>query len=71
MPFYAAWYRLRHFWRFGDRLHPALRVDPDWPDQDRAVSEVNDRHRRYLTKYIETKLEGRGDATLFTGGRAI
>lgn len=58
VPFYADWYRLRHFWRFGDRLHPALRVDPDWPHQDRSVSEINDRHRRYLTKYIETELEG-------------
>nr|MBA2349547.1 NAD(P)/FAD-dependent oxidoreductase [Solirubrobacterales bacterium] len=61
VPFYADWYRLRHFWRFGDRLHPALRVDPDWPEQDRSVSKVNDRHRRYLTRYIEEELAGRPD----------
>jgi 4-hydroxyacetophenone monooxygenase len=61
VPFYAEWYRLRQFWRFGDRLHPALRVDPDFAAPERAVSETNDRHRRYLVRYIETELEGRPD----------
>jgi 4-hydroxyacetophenone monooxygenase len=61
VPFYAGWYRLRHFWRFGDRLHSALRVDPAYASPDQAVSAINDRHRRYLTKYIESELEGRPD----------
>jgi 4-hydroxyacetophenone monooxygenase len=61
VPFYAGWYRLRHFWRFGDRLHPALQVDPDYPEPDRAVNEINDNHRRFLEKYIASELEGRPD----------
>ena len=61
VPFYGAWYRLRHFWRFGDRLHAALQVDPDWPDQHHSINRINDRHRRFLTDYIESELEGRPD----------
>jgi len=61
VPFYAAWYRLRHFWRFGDRLHAALQVDPEWPEQHRSINRTNDSHRRFLTGYIESELEGRPD----------
>jgi 4-hydroxyacetophenone monooxygenase len=61
VPFYAQWYRLRHFWRFGDRVHPALRVDPDYPEPDVAVNEINERHRRALIAYLESELDGRPD----------
>ena len=61
VPHYAQWYRLRHFWRFGDRVHPALRVDPDYPEPDVAVNDVNERHRRALISYLESELEGRPD----------
>lgn len=61
LPFYAAWYRARHFWRFGDRLHPALQVDPDYPHPERAINEVNEKSRRFLTDYIRRELEGRPD----------
>jgi 4-hydroxyacetophenone monooxygenase len=59
VPHYGAWYRLRQLWRFGDRLHSALEVDPSWPDQEFSVSAINDRHRRAVTKYIESELRGR------------
>jgi 4-hydroxyacetophenone monooxygenase len=58
IPFYAGFYRLRHFWRFGDRLHPALQVDPHYSNPEWAVNEVNARHRRFLTDYIRSELEG-------------
>jgi 4-hydroxyacetophenone monooxygenase len=61
VPFYAGWYRLRHLWRFGDRVHPALRVDPDYPEPDVAVNEINERHRRALLAYMESELEGHPD----------
>ncbi|WP_354699701.1 4-hydroxyacetophenone monooxygenase [Paraconexibacter sp. AEG42_29] len=61
VPFYLGWYRLRNVWNFGDRLHPALQIDPDWPHPDRAVNEVNDRHRRFLTDYIKSELGDRED----------
>ena len=61
VPFYAGWYRLWHFWRFGDRVHPALRVDPLYPDAHLglAVSEINARHRRALMRYAEAELADR------------
>ncbi|BBY25728.1 flavin-containing monooxygenase [Mycobacterium stomatepiae] len=61
VPFYIQWYRLRSFWNFSDRLHSALRIDPDWPHPERAVNEANDRHRIFLTKYITEQLGDRTD----------
>ncbi|WKN53313.1 NAD(P)/FAD-dependent oxidoreductase [Rhodococcus opacus] len=61
VPYYAGFYRLRQFWRFGDRLHPALQIDESYPDPAFAVNEVNAAHRRFLTKYIESELDGRPD----------
>jgi len=61
VPFYQGWYRLRHVWNFGDRLHPALQIDPEWPHPERAINEKNDRHRKFLTRYIEQELAGRPD----------
>ncbi|MHB8693737.1 MAG: flavin-containing monooxygenase [Solirubrobacteraceae bacterium] len=61
VPHYGAWYRLRQLWRFGDRLHSALEIDPSWPNQELSVSAVNDKHRRAVTRYIESELEGRPD----------
>lgn len=61
VPFYLQWYRLRSFWNFSDRLHSSLQIDPDWPHPDRAVNAVNERHRIFLTKYIEEQLGERAD----------
>jgi 4-hydroxyacetophenone monooxygenase len=55
------WYRLRSFWNFSDRLHSSLQIDPNWPHPERAVNEVNDRHRVFLTKYIKEQLGDRTD----------
>jgi 4-hydroxyacetophenone monooxygenase len=61
VPFYMGWYRLRLVWNFGDRLYPALQVDPDWPHPDRAVNRASDKHRAYLTEYIRSELGDRQD----------
>jgi 4-hydroxyacetophenone monooxygenase len=61
VPFYAAWYRFALFWRYSDGIHASLVVDPEWPHQERSVNERNDRHRAFLTRYLETELEGRPD----------
>lgn len=58
VPWYAGYYRLRQFWRFGDRLHPALQVDESYPDPGFAVNETNAAHRRFLSGYIASELEG-------------
>ena len=61
VPFYAGWYRLRWFWNFGDRLHQALHIDPQWPHPDRSINEANERHRIFLTNYITQELGDRTD----------
>jgi len=61
VPWYLGWYRLRLVWNFGDRLFPALQIDPDWPHPERAVNAVNDRHRQFLTKYITAEVGDRTD----------
>ena len=59
VPFYAIWNRFTLFWRYGDGLLRFLRKDPDWPDPDRALNRVNDRHRQELTDFIRTELADR------------
>ncbi|QEC49739.1 NAD(P)/FAD-dependent oxidoreductase [Baekduia soli] len=61
VPLYRAWYRLRAGWTFNDRIHQTLQKDPDWPHPERSVNEINDGHRRFFTRYIESKLAGRPD----------
>lgn len=61
VPYYLAWYRTRLSWNFNDKVHPTLQVDPEWPFPERAVSEVNDAHRRVFTEYLEEQLAGRED----------
>ncbi|WP_308163124.1 flavin-containing monooxygenase [Nocardia alni] len=58
-PGYQTWYRLRQAWNFGDRMHPMLRIDPQWPHQDRSINATNERHRVSLTRYIHEQLATR------------
>ena len=52
LPFYGRWYRMLIFWPACDGGLPAMRVDPDYPHQDRAVSEINDAAREFFTGWI-------------------
>lgn len=61
VPFYMGWYRLRLVWNFGDRLYPALQIDPAWKHPERSVNRSSDRHREYLTSYIQSELGERTD----------
>jgi 4-hydroxyacetophenone monooxygenase len=61
VPLYRAWYRLRSGWTFNDKVHPALQKDPDWEHPDRAVNRINDGHRAFFTRYIESQLGDRPD----------
>ncbi len=61
MPLYRAWYRLRLGWAFNDKSHASLQKDPSWPHPDRAVNDLNDSHRKGLTRYIESELATRPD----------
>jgi len=61
VPNYHVWYRFRLAWVFNDRVHPSLRIDPQWGDPDRSLNAVNDGHRRYFTRYLLDQLDGRPD----------
>jgi len=61
LPFYAQWFRLAMFWRYGDGLLVTLRKDPEWPHPERSMNRRNDRHRAEMAEFIERELDGRPD----------
>jgi 4-hydroxyacetophenone monooxygenase len=52
LPFYGRWYRFLILWPGCDKGLEAARVDPDYPDQPRAVSEMNELTRQMFTEWI-------------------
>jgi 4-hydroxyacetophenone monooxygenase len=60
-PLYRAWYFLKLYWQFGDKVLDALRKDPAWPYPERAVNARNDGHREFFTQYIADELGDRTD----------
>ena len=52
LPFYGRWYRFLLFWPSCDGGFVAARVDPDYPNQQQAVSEANDMARLIFTDWI-------------------
>lgn len=61
VPYYRGWYRVRLGWAFNDKVHPSMRLDPEWEHLDRSANLINDRHRAYYVHYIEQSLAGRPD----------
>lgn len=61
VPYYQEWYRQRLAWIFNDRVHATLQIDPQWPYPERAINEINDRHREHFTSYIKAELGQRQD----------
>ncbi|MEE8166014.1 MAG: NAD(P)/FAD-dependent oxidoreductase [Myxococcota bacterium] len=56
LPFYGRWYRFLLFWPGCDGGLQAARVDPDYPDPQRAVSAVNEATRTMFTNWIISQL---------------
>ena len=56
LPFYGRWYRFLLFWPGCDKGLAAARVDPDYPDQQRAVSELNEIARIMFTEWITSQV---------------
>jgi 4-hydroxyacetophenone monooxygenase len=56
LPFYGRWYRFLIFWPGCDKGLEAARVDPDYPDPQRAVSEMNDLTRMMFTDWITSQV---------------
>jgi 4-hydroxyacetophenone monooxygenase len=59
VPYYEGWYRFLMFWNSADRMYPAFRVDPDWPEPDLAISRPNDKLRHIMTAHVERELAAR------------
>jgi 4-hydroxyacetophenone monooxygenase len=58
LPFYGRWYRFLLFWPGCDKGLAAAKVDPAYPDQQRAVSEINEITRVMFTEWITSQLGG-------------
>ncbi|MEI8051492.1 MAG: NAD(P)/FAD-dependent oxidoreductase [Actinomycetes bacterium] len=56
LPFYGRWYRFLILWPGCDVGLHAARVDPGYPDQERAVSETNELTRQIFTDWIMSQI---------------
>jgi 4-hydroxyacetophenone monooxygenase len=61
VPSYSEWNRFLIFWRMGDSVLDAVRVDPAWESDGRSVSALNDILRTVLTGYLEAEFADRPD----------
>lgn len=61
VPSYAELNRFCVFWRMGDGMLDAARVDEDWEGGADSVSAVNDLARTLLTGYLQEQFAGRPD----------
>lgn len=61
VPFYAAWYRVQLFWAFGDGLHAALKIDPQWQGGNQSLNAMNAMIREAMVRHIQRELKGRED----------
>ncbi|WP_078290780.1 NAD(P)/FAD-dependent oxidoreductase [Mycobacterium sp. D16R24] len=58
LPFYGRWYRFLLMWPGADKGLDAAEIDPDYPDQDYAVSGINAAARMMFTDWITRQVEG-------------
>lgn len=56
LPFYGRWYRFLIFWPACDGGLVAMRIDPDYPHQARAISEINDAAREVFTQWMSDQI---------------
>ncbi|BBX73396.1 NAD(P)/FAD-dependent oxidoreductase [Mycobacterium shinjukuense] len=56
LPFYGRWYRFLLLWPGADKGLDAARADPNYTDQDYAVSDINAAARMMFTQWIESQV---------------
>lgn len=56
LPHYGRWYRFLVMWPGADKGLDVARIDPDYPNQDYAVSELNAAARFMFTDWITSQL---------------
>jgi 4-hydroxyacetophenone monooxygenase len=64
VPLYRSWQRARLGWLVNDKIHDSLQIDPEWPDKKHSINAINDAHRRFFTRYIESELGSDADELL-------
>lgn len=52
LPFYREWFRFLLLWPACDGAYDSVKVDPDWPHQDRSINELNDFIYTMFSDYI-------------------
>ena len=57
IPMYREWNRFSESWKFGDGVTPLVKIDPNWPDLDRSISEANDKMRAMQSHHAAAQLE--------------
>jgi 4-hydroxyacetophenone monooxygenase len=63
LPYYGRWYRFLVLWPGADKGLDAARGDPDYADQDYAVSDINAAARMMFTQWITSQV-GEGNDLL-------
>jgi 4-hydroxyacetophenone monooxygenase len=53
VPYYAKWYRFLMFWLTAEGMLAASQGDPEWPDQERSVSQANEELRQLLVENVK------------------
>jgi 4-hydroxyacetophenone monooxygenase len=53
LPFYSRWFRFLLFWPACDGAYDTVRVDPDWPHQERSANELNEFVYQMFYDYIK------------------
>jgi 4-hydroxyacetophenone monooxygenase len=61
VPTYSELHRFSIFWRMGDGVLDAVRVDPDWQGDRSSVSEISDLGRQMLLMYYNEQFGDRPD----------
>jgi 4-hydroxyacetophenone monooxygenase len=61
LPYYGRWYRFLVLWPGSDKGLDAARVDPAYPNQQYAVSEINAVARLMFTDWITNQVDGDQD----------
>ena len=56
LPFYGRWYRFLLFWPWCDKGLDVARVDPDYPDQQKAINEISEVTRIMFTDWIVSQV---------------
>ncbi|HUL19161.1 MAG TPA: NAD(P)/FAD-dependent oxidoreductase [Steroidobacteraceae bacterium] len=58
VPYYARWFRFLIFYPGSDGILPAIRIDKNWPHQERSVNALNDQYRAQLIEYMKSQVNG-------------